>query len=231
MALAAARDQVLAQAREAELQARQQIAQQRSQDYQQAIRVREKQAEVQAAAAARKMLGMQNFQKKIEGGMDPAKALASEAENLFADNPARFATAMRALRPPPGLAPLGPEAYTARQILDESGKPIGMSAIPGRGAARVLTQARSQLSPEGKMRGLTTQITILQKQLEEAKKADRPGLEAQRDELMKQLDALIKGKPLAAGAVMSEDFDATGRVPGKEDESIEPPLEDEEEEE
>lgn len=195
------RDSQLAQ-QAAALEFRREMGMRQNARQTQQLRLREQQAEQKTAGAARQLLGMRKLQEDIGNGMPLEQALAKNSSELFSDHPERLASAMRASRE---AKELGPEAYTARDILDAQGQPTGMSAIPGRGAARVLTQARERLSPEGRMRGLTTQLGILKGQLEEAKKADRPAIQQKIDSKLGELDDLMKGKTIE-------------RVSGKEDE-------------
>jgi len=240
MALAQARDEVLRQARDEELQLRRETAHQRSEDYQQAIRVREKQLEAQAAAAARKMLGMRQFQDDLQGGMTPAQALTKNAENLFADHPERFASAIRGLMPAeaaqPGWTPSGqeymqnprsgaisftpqgigaPGEMVVREALDPQGRPTGVKYVPSRGMRTLRPEG---LSPEGNLRRIQTLLFQIERRLrnEPPNSPEAQRLMKNRDALEKELEAMGRGP----GVSNTDAFDASGRVPGKEDEEV-----------
>lgn len=219
---------------------RRQIAQQQNDRQMQALRLREQQVEQQTGIASRKLLGTQNFQRDLAAGVPMVEALAKNAPDLFSDHPERITPAIAAAKrgmppqafdvggfkgvynpatgaptiPPLGATPLGQESYTAKQILDEAGNPIpGMRAIPGVRSARILPGARSELSPEGKIRALTILANIEQKKVEEGRtKAERDAAALKRNGYSQQLEALLGG---AAGADL-------GKVPGKIDESTPP---------
>jgi hypothetical protein len=170
----------------------------------QQLRLREQQAEQKTAGAARQLLGMRKLQEDIGNGMPLEQALAKNSSELFSDHPERLASAMRAARPPKEAAELGPEAYTAREILNAQGEPMGLSAIPGRGSARLLPGSHS-LRPGERVNALKALIALTQNKIDfEAKKDDKPDLIKKRDAYEKELEGLT--------LQMGE------RLPGKEDE-------------
>jgi hypothetical protein len=177
----------------------------------QQLRLREQQQEQKTASAARQLLGMRRLQEKLTKGVPLAQALSEESGDLFAEHPERLASALRAARPPKEAAELGPEAYTAREIIDAQGQPMGLSAIPGKGSARLLPGARG-LRPGERVNALKALIALTQNKIDfEAKKDEKPALIKKRDAYEKDLETLT----MQMGAPME-------RLPGKEDERMAP---------
>lgn len=237
----------------AALEFRRQMAAQQNQRDLQRIRIRERQVEQQASSASRKLFGMRNLQEALKQGVPLEKALQENAADLFADRPERMTGAIKAAQVPgapiPFTAPggaqgvynprtgtpsfpprlpseLGAEAFQARDIMDPSGQPTGIRAIPGRGSARVLPGQRN-VTPELQFRSLVERLKIAQsKSLLGRTKEERDAAALQRNKLEKELEQFS-----TSGAPPQE------RLPGKEDERVDeeedfllPPTGDEEEE-
>lgn len=223
------RDAQLAQ-QAAALEFRRAMAAQNNERQLRQLRMREQQIEQQTAAAARQLKGMRSLQADLEK-MPLEQALAKNAADLFSGRPERGAEALRRAQPigppqefttpggikgvynartgtpsfPPRLAAeLGPEAFRATEITDAEGRPMGVSAIPGRGAARLLPGHKG-LTPEGRVNALKARLAILKNLINY--EADTPAkekeLKAERDDIMKQLKEMT---------------DLPERLPGKEDE-------------
>jgi multidrug efflux pump subunit AcrA (membrane-fusion protein) len=227
----ARRQEVFRQTKDAQLaqqaaamEMRRQMAQRQADQQMRAMKLRESQVESKAMSAARQMQGMRQLQEDMKS-MPPDQALQKNAELLFADRPERFASSMRALRPPAGATPLSPDALVRRPIVDASGRPTGHYAIPGaRGTPRLLP-GQEKLSPEGHARVLSSQLNSITSRLrhELLDEKEEAKLKTRRDDIMSQLDKLTGGTSGASEAPTME------RLPGKEDEREEdfilPPTE------
>jgi len=228
------RDSQLAQ-QAAALEFRREMGMRQNTRQMQQLRLREQQAEQKTASAARQLLGMRRLQEDIGNGMPLEQALAKNSSDLFSDHPEKLASAMRASRaggepqefttpggikgvfnpltgtphfPPREAAELGADAFTAREIMDAQGNPMGLSAIPGRGSARLLPGSRG-LRPGERVNALKALIALTQNKIDfEAKKDDKPALIKKRDAYEQELEALTMQ--------MGE------RVPGKVDERVGP---------
>jgi hypothetical protein len=199
------RDSQLAQ-QAAALEFRREMGMRQNARQMQQLRLREQQQEQKIASSARQLLGMRRLQEDMSQGMPLQEALAKNASDLFSDRPERLASSMRAARPPKEAGELGPEAYTAREIIDAQGQPMGLSAIPGKGSARLLPGARG-LRPGERVNALKALIALTQNKIDfEAKKDEKPALIKKRDAYEKELEGIT--------LQMGE------RLPGKEDESM-----------
>lgn len=226
------RDSHLAQ-QAAALEFRRAMAMQTNERQTRQLRLREQQVEQQTAAAARQLKGMRSLQEDMKR-MPLEQALAKNAADLFSGRPERGAEALRRAQPvgvpqefttPGGMkgvyntrtgapsfpprapAELPPEAWTAREILNQQGQPTGARGIPGKGAVRILP-GQTGVNAQQQLRIILAQLGVAQnKALLGRTKQERDAAAVQRDKLEKELEAL------KTGAAPTQE-----RLPGKEDE-------------
>lgn len=115
----------------------------------------------------------------------------------------------------------------ARELKDEQGNPLGIRYIPGaHGAVKPLPEpiGKRPLSLAEQGRLLMSQLFLLRGQMRDVEPSSPQGkkLAEKYDKFAKQLEevtdqALGKGASVPTGA-SADQFDSSGRVPGKEDE-------------
>lgn len=231
---AARRQEVLKQTQDQELamqaeqnQLRRERQAQQAQQFQQQLQLKEKAAEQAAQEASIQMEGSRGLQKDLEAGIPLEKAFPKHASKLLYKHPERIPSAMKALQQPGAL---GPEAYQSRPILDAQGQPTGIQAIPGKGAARILPGMREQLTPEGHVRAIATQLAIIKGQINQATDKELPALEKKRDALMNQLETMtspkVPGKLHETADMMDDGEEAPAEAPA--DEAAAAPADEEE---
>lgn len=244
------RDAELAQ-HAAALQMRREEAAQRAKQYERQLKIREQKAEQEVKEASERMEGSRGLQEDLQGGVPMDKAMAKWAPKLFYKNPERIGQAMRGLTPPEApqefttaggvkgvyntrtgapsfppreaAGPLGPEAFTARPIVDAQGKPMGFNAIPGHGAARVLPGAMNA-APKDVIHGLTALLIINKRAISDS--TDPKEVEALKEERKQLIADLKKMTALPPAKVAGKEME-TGEYPEEGENAV---LADEEEE-
>lgn len=199
------RDQVLKQTNDRELaqaaqqmQLRREAQAQKADQFQQTLRMKQQAAEVEAKNAAQQMQGMKAVQDGLQKGEPLQKLIAENAPMLFAKHPERMAAAV-----PKGVT--GPQDFTAHQLKDEQGNPMGINVIPGAHGS-IKTLPRTTMSPEGMLRADQLRLGVISRQLEdETDPAKAAKLKQARDNIMVRLEQITSGRgtitsPAAAAA-------------------------------
>jgi multidrug efflux pump subunit AcrA (membrane-fusion protein) len=197
------RDQELAQAA-AQMQMQRERQAQQAQQFQENLRLKQESAQREAKLAADQMQGMQAVKKGLEAGQPLQKLISENAPLLFARHPERITSAV-----PKGVT--GPADYTAHQLRDEQGNPLGINVIPGaHGAIKPLP--RTEMTPEGLLRADQLRLGVISKQLEEAdpKSPEAARLIGQRDAIMNRLEQITSRRGAAAPALSP----TPGALPG-----------------
>lgn len=187
-------DQELAQAAQ-QIQMRKEAQAEKTRQFEQTLRMKQQAAEQEAKSAAQQMQGMQAVQKGLQAGQPLQKLISENAPLLFAKHPERMPSAV-----PKAVS--GPADFTAREIRDEQGNPMGIKAIPG-AAGSIKPLPRTTMSPEGMLRADQLRLGVITRQLEE-NPAD-PRLLKSRDAIMQRLEQISGGRgaavPFASGAL------------------------------
>ena len=208
-------DQELAQAAE-QMQLRREVQAQKSQQFQQQLRMKQQAAEVEAKNAAQQMQGMKALQEGLKKGRPMQELLAENAPNLFAGRADR---AVGALQRGSHVAPV-PD-YVAHELKDEQGNPTGVKVRRGAGGS-IVPLPRTEMSPEGRNRQDQLLSGIYMKQLEDATEEERPALQrklnAVRDRIEKDIErrgTQVPGPlPPRAPAVLAPNPSAQSIPPG-----------------
>lgn len=191
------RDQVLRQTQDQELaqaaqqmQLRREAQAQKAEQFQQNLRLKQQSAEAEAKSAAKQMQGMQAVQKGLKEGRPLQQLISENAPDLFARHPERMPSAVpRGVNAPPD--------FTARQLRDEQGNPMGINVIPGAHGS-IKTLPRTTMSPEGMLRADQLRLGIISRQLEEeADPAKAARLTQARDAIMGRLEQITSGRGVA----------------------------------
>lgn len=191
------RDQVLRQTHDSELaqaaqqmQLRREAQAQKSQQFQQTLRLKQEAAEREAKSAAQQMQGMKAVQAGLQKGEPLQKLIAENAPMLFAKHPERIPSAV-----PKAVA--GPQDFVARQLRDEQGNPMGINVIPGAHGS-IKTLPRTTMSPEGMLRADQLRLGVISRQLEEeTDPAKAAALTRARDGIMARLEQITSGRGAA----------------------------------
>ena len=183
-------DQELAQAAQ-QMQLRREAQAQKSQQFQQTLRLKQEAAEREAKSAAQQMQGMKAVQAGLQKGEPLQKLIAENAPMLFANHPERMPSAV-----PRGVT--GPVEAIARDLRDEQGNPTGFKVRPGAGGA-LIPLPRTGMTQEGMMRQDQILAGIYMKQLETATGAEEVALQKKlsglRDRIEKDIER--RGTPAA----------------------------------
>lgn len=174
------RDDELAQAAQ-QMQLRREAQAAKTQQFEQTLRLRQQAAEQEAKSAAQQMQGLRAVQEGLKSGQPLQKLIADNAPMLFAKHPDRIASAL-----PRGIT--APADFTAREIRDEQGNPVGVRAIPGaHGSIKPLP--RTTMSPEGMLRADQLRLGVIRGQLLEAVEGSPEQMKLLRDqnEIMERL--------------------------------------------
>ena len=190
------RDQVLRQTHDQELaqaamqmQLRREAQAQKSQQFQQTLRLKQEAAEREAKSAAQQMQGMKAVQAGLQKGEPLQKLIAENAPMLFAKHPERMPSAV-----PKAVA--GPQDFIARQLRDEQGNPMGINVIPGAHGS-IKTLPRTTMSPEGLLRADQLRLNVIANQLRDD--PENPKLLRARDAIMARLEQITSGRGAAIG--------------------------------
>jgi hypothetical protein len=187
-------DQELASAAQ-QMQMRREAQAEKTRQFEQNLRMRQMAAEREAKSAALQMQGMQAVEKGLKAGQPLQKLIAENAPMLFAKHPERLPSAV-----PKAVS--GPADFTAREIRDEQGNPMGIKAIPGAGGS-IKPLPRTMMSPEGMLRADQLRLGVITRQLEE--NPSDPRLLKSRDDIMARLEQITSGRggavPFASGAL------------------------------
>jgi hypothetical protein len=146
------RDQVLKQTNDRELasaaeqlQLKREVQAEKSQQFEQTLRMKQQQAEQTAKNAASQMQGMQAVQKGLKEGQPLQKLIAENAPLLFSGRADRGVAALQRGAPTGVTAPV-----TARKLMDEGGNDTGQMYVPGaHGGVHFLPSG--QLDAKGRM--------------------------------------------------------------------------------
>lgn len=189
-----------------------------AQQFQENLRLKQEAAEREAKLAADQMQGMRAVKKGLEEGQPLQKLISENAPLLFAKHPERIPSAV-----PRGIT--GPADYTAHQLKDEAGNPLGINVIPGAHGA-IKTLPRTEMTPEGLLKADQLRLGVISKQLEEADPDSDTAkrLIGQRDAIMNRLEQLTSRRG-AAGALAP----TPGVLPGTPPAGSAPPQDEEEE--
>ena len=187
-------DDELAQAAQ-QMQLRREAQAAKTAQFEQSLRLKQQAAEQEAKSAALQMQGMRAVQKGLQEGQPLQKLIAENAGTLFARHPERIASAV-----PKGIT--GPADYTARELKDEAGNPLGIKVIPGaHGSIKPLP--RTTISPEGMLRADQLRLGVISRQLEEADPSSPEfgKLTQARDAIMNRLEQITsrRGSAPASG--------------------------------
>lgn len=198
-------DQELAQAAQ-QMQLRREAQAQKSEQFQQTLRLKQQAAEVEAKNAAQQMQGMKAVQAGLQRGEPLQKLIADNAPMLFAKHPERMSSAV-----PKTVA--GPQDFVARQLRDEQGNPMGINVIPGaHGSIKPLP--RTTMSPEGLLRADQLRLGIINRQLEdETDPAKMAQLKQARDSIMVRLEQITSGRGAAIGPAGNAQIPAAVSAP------------------
>lgn len=186
-------DRELAEAAQ-QMQLRREAQAQKSQQFQQNLRMRQQAAEREAQTAAQQMQGMQAVQKGLQAGEPLQKLISQNAGLLFAKHPERIPSAVPKTISTPG-------AFIAKEITDEAGNPLGIRAIPGaHGSIKPLP--RTTMSPEGMLRADQLRLGVINRQLEEADPSspEFARLTKARDGIMTRLEQVTSRRGAAPAA-------------------------------
>lgn len=192
------RDQVLKQTQDGELaqaaqqmQLRREMQAQKSEQFQQNLRMKQQSAEVEAKNAAQQMQGMKALQKGLQEGRPMQELLAENAPMLFSGRADRAVGALqRGI--PRGVS--SPPDFVARELRDEQGNPLGVRAIPGAGGS-IKPLPRTSMSPEGMLRADQLRLGVISRQLEEeTDPAKAAKLTEARDAIMGRLEQITSGR-------------------------------------
>ena len=182
-------DQELAQAAQ-QMQLRREAQAQKSQQFQQTLRLKQEAAEREAKSAAQQMQGMKAVQAGLQKGEPLQKLIAENASMIFAKHPERIPSAV-----PRGVT--GPADFTARELRDERGNPMGINVIPGAHGS-IKTLPRTTMSPEGMLRADQLRLGVISRQLEEeTDPAKAAKLTRARDAIMARLEQITSGRGAA----------------------------------
>ena len=207
------RDQVLRQTHDSELaqaaqqmQLRREAQAQKSQQFQQTLRLKQEAAEREAKSAAQQMQGMKAVQAGLQKGEPLQKLIAENAPMLFAKHPERIPSAV-----PRGVT--GPSDFTARQLRDEQGNPMGINVIPGAHGS-IKTLPRTTMSPEGMLRADQLRLGVISRQLEEeTDPAKAAQLTRARDGIMARLEQITSGRGAAPAPAGNAQTPAAASAP------------------
>ena len=179
-------DQELAQAAE-QMQLRREAQAQKSQQFQQQLRMKQQAAEVEAKNAAQQMQGMKAVQEGLQKGEPLQKLITENAPMLFAKHPERMTSAV-----PKAVA--GPQDFVAHQLKDEQGNPMGINVIPGAHGS-IKTLPRTTMSPEGMLRADQLRLGVISRQMEEESDPTKLArLTKARDAIMARLEQITSGR-------------------------------------
>jgi hypothetical protein len=199
------REQVYKQTQDTELaQAAQQMQMQRevqaekSRQFEQNLRLKQKKAEQEALVASKQMIGMQALEKGLQAGEPLQKLLMENAPNLFYGRPQDMAKVL-----PRNKVNLDPNSVVARPLLTESGQDTGEQWYQGAGGGVNLTPRR-RATPEALLNADKALLAITMSELEENPKD--PQLLADRVAIKKRIkDFVASGRggatPNASGAL------------------------------
>jgi hypothetical protein len=202
------RDQVLKQTNDRELasaaeqlQLKREVQAEKSQQFEQTLRMKQQQAEQTAKNAASQMQGMQAVQKGLKEGQPLQKLIAENAPLLFSGRADRAVSALQRGAPKNALAP---SDFVARQLRDEQGNPLGINAIPGANGS-IKPLPRTTVSPEGRLRADQIRLGVISRQMEEENDpAKLAQLTTARDGIMSRLEQMTAGGGALAPAAAAQ---------------------------
>jgi len=193
------RDQVLRQTHDQELaqaamqmQLRREAQAQKTQQFQQTLRLKQEAAEREAKSAAQQMQGMKAVQAGLQKGEPLQKLIAENAPMLFAKHPERMASAVP-------KAVMSPQDLVAHELKTDQGAPTGVMVRRGAGGA-VVPLPRTTMSPEGMLRADQLRLGVITRQLEEETDPTKAArLTQARDAIMARLEQITSGRGAAIG--------------------------------